>query len=124
VSSTQPDGDSGGNAVKICNPGCSTELHAVWDNLLGTSSDVNVAVATAKGLPKAKATDAAKSDAAVWVQESFDAAKSKVYVDPIKAGAGPFTLTAAYKSSAKAVARKRVALAGERLANLLNDELK
>jgi len=124
VSSTQPDGDSGGNAVKVCNPGCNTELHAVWDNLLGTSSDVNMAVTTAKGLPKAKATDAAKSDSAVWVQESFDAAKSHVYVDPILAGVGPFTLTAAYKASAKAVARKRVALAGERLANLLNDELK
>lgn len=124
VSNTQPDGDSGGNAVKICNPGCNTELHAIWDNLLGTSSDVNVAITTAKGLPKVNATDAAKSDAGVWVQESFDAAKSKVYVDPILAGAGPFTLTAGYKSSARAVARKRIALAGERLANLLNNELK
>jgi hypothetical protein len=124
VSSTQSVGDAGGNLVKICNPGCNTELHAIWDNLLGTSSDISLAVTTAKALPKAKASDAAKSDAEVWVQESFDAAKSKVYVDPIKAGAGPFTLNAAYKSSAKTVARKRVALAGERLANLLNDELK
>jgi hypothetical protein len=124
VSSTQPDGDAGGNLVKICNPGCNTELHAIWDNLLGTGSDINVAVTTAKSLPASSATLAAKTDAEIWVQESFDDAKSKVYVDPIAAGAGPFTLTAAYKSSAKAVARKRVALAGARLANLLNDELK
>jgi hypothetical protein len=124
VSSTQTDGDSGGNGVKVCNPGCGLALHAFWDDLLGSGSDVNVAVTTAKGLVAANATDAAKKDAATWVQESFDLAKSKVYVAPIAAGAGPFTLTSAYKSSAKRVAKKRVALAGARLANLLNDELK
>ena len=124
VSSAQPDGDAGGNLVKVCNPGCNTELHAIWDNLLGTSSDINLAVTTGKGLPAPNATAAAKADAAIWVQESFDAAKSHVYVDPILDGARPFTLTAAYKSSAKTLARKRVALAGTRLANLLNGELK
>lgn len=124
VTSAQPDGDAGGNLVKVCNPGCNTELHAVWDNLLGTSSDLNVAIATGKALPAADATEAAVSDAATWAQESFDAAKSKVYVDPVLVGTGPFTLTTAYKTSAKNVAKKRVALAGARLANLLNSELK
>ena len=36
----------------------------------------------------------------------------------------PFTLTDKYKAAAKALARQRVALAGARLGNLLNQELK
>jgi len=37
---------------------------------------------------------------------------------------GTFTLTTPYKKSAASLAKKRVALAGARLANLLNTELK
>jgi hypothetical protein len=124
VTTAQPEGDSGGNSVTICNPGCNTELHAIWDNLLGTSSDVNTAITTARGVPAPASAKAAISDSGTWIQESFEAAKTKVYVAPILAGAGPFTLTAAYKSSAKKEAGKRVALAGVRLANLLNTELR
>jgi hypothetical protein len=39
-------------------------------------------------------------------------------------GDGPFTVTAKYKDNAQKIAAQRVALAGERLANLINDELK
>lgn len=124
VTSAQSDGDAGGNLVKVCNPGCNTELHAIWDNLLGTSSDPNAAVATGKSLAAADPTQAGISDVATWGEESFDLAKSKAYVDPVQVGTGPFTLTAAYNSSAEKVAKTRVALAGARLANLLNSELK
>jgi hypothetical protein len=58
------------------------------------------------------------------VKESFDDAKSTVYAAPVGAGNGPFTLDASYKSKAKALAQQRVALAGVRLANVLNAELK
>jgi len=47
-----------------------------------------------------------------------------VYVAPIGAGDGPFTITPAYRIAAKKLAEQRVALAGVRLANLLNEELK
>jgi len=47
-----------------------------------------------------------------------------VYSGPVGAGTGPFTLTNNYKKAAKALAKKEVALAGARLANLLNSELK
>ena len=124
ISSSQPDGDQGGNLVTICNPGCGTKLHAYWDGVLGTSSDPNAAIATGKSLPNADATKAAISDAATWVDEGFQAAQGHVYVDPILAGAGPFTLDSTYKSAAKKLARQQVALAGARLANLLNKELK
>ena len=63
-------------------------------------------------------------DEAVWVDESFQAAQQFAYRAPIGAGNGPFTLTNAYKTAAKNEARKRIALAGVRLANMLNDELK
>ena len=43
---------------------------------------------------------------------------------PIGVSAGPFTLTDNYKSSALNLAKQRVALAGARLANLLNAALK
>ena len=39
-------------------------------------------------------------------------------------GAGPFTKTSKDQKAAKALAKKEVALAGARLANLLNSELK
>jgi hypothetical protein len=124
VSSSQPDGDAGGNLVHICKPGCSRELHAFWDDILGTSSDPNSALTVGKSLPAPDPTRAGKSDAADWVEESFEDAKNAVYVAPIGAGAGPFTITAAYTDAARILAKQRVALAGARLAHLLNTELK
>jgi hypothetical protein len=41
------------------------------------------------------------------------------------AGAGPFTLTLSYnKTTARSLAEKQIALAGARLAKILNEELK
>jgi hypothetical protein len=37
---------------------------------------------------------------------------------------GPFSLTASYKAAARALAEKQLALAGARLGNVLNGELK
>jgi hypothetical protein len=118
------EGDRGGNAVKICTPSCGGELHAYWDDILGTSRNVSGAITAAGKLPTPDTTLASKSDEATWVQESFQAAEKSVYVEPIGVGDGPFTMTAPYKTKAKRLAAQRVALAGARLANLLNDELK
>lgn len=124
VSSTDTQGDHGGNLVRLCSAPCKQELHAFWDDVLGTSSKATSAVTVGRNLPAADAALAAKKDAADWAAESFDAAKQTVYVAPISSGDGPFTLTPAYKTAARKLARQRVALAGVRLANLLNDELK
>jgi len=43
---------------------------------------------------------------------------------PIGAGAGQFTLNQAYKTAARKLAEKRIALAGARLAKILNEELR
>ncbi len=123
VSSADPQGDHGGNLVTLCSAPCKQELHAFWDDLLGTSSKASSAATVGRNLPTADATLATKTDAADWAAESFDAAEQTVYAAPVANGNGPFTLTPAYKTAAKKVARQRVALAGVRLANLLNDEL-
>jgi len=123
---SQPDGDAGGNHVKIhCGSRCgAVELHAFWDDVLGTSAHAQDAINAAKQLPKPSAQLAAIADESVWIDESFKAAKANVYVQPIGVGAGPFALTNGYRSAALRLAKQRVALAGTRLANLLNAALK
>jgi hypothetical protein len=63
------------------------------------------------------------NDEAEWIEESFQIAQIYVYSAPIGIGPGPYVLTEAYKATAKRVAARRLALAGTRLANLLNDAL-
>jgi len=126
VSKADPQGDAGGNNVTICtDPGkCDGELHAFWDGLPGTDSKVTTAIAYGKALPSADSTLASNLTAATWISESFSESKTDVYMGPIQAGNGPFTITTAYQKTAFAVAQVRVALAGTRLAGVLNAELK
>lgn len=128
VSSTDPNGDNGGNKVKVKCKGCANELHAFWDDLLGTGNTaqavIQPVIQAAKRLPAANAGLAAKSDEKDWIAESFQAAQQTVYKSPVGAGNGPFSLTSVYQSKAKTLAKQRIALAGARLANLINNELK
>lgn len=120
-----PAGDDGGNAVMVCSGPCrSTEkLHAFWDDALGTSGDPKAAIRKATTLPAPDPQLAAIADEAAWIQESFHLAQVHAYATPIDSGAGPFTLTDGYKAEAKAIAQQQIALAGVRLANLLNEAL-
>lgn len=119
-----PDGDAGGNKVMLCAKPCKVELHAFWDDLIGTSNSPTAAIKAAGKIKAAPANQAAISDEAKWIDESFQAAKKNAYAAPIGVGGGPFALDQAYKTAAKRLARQRVALAGARLANLINDALK
>jgi S1/P1 nuclease len=123
VSANEHDGDNGGNNVKLC-ANCKDELHAFWDGLPGDSAKPADVIPYARSLAPADPTLAAKNHESDWIQESFDIAQQTVYKDPIGLGDGPFTVTPAYKDTAQKIAAQRVALAGERLANLINDELK
>jgi hypothetical protein len=123
VSKADPKGDGGGNNVKCGSP-CPAELHGYWDDLLGTSPNPVPALAAALALPAADPVAAKIADESKWIAESFQLAKADVYVPPIGTGDGPFTLTVAYESNAKTVAQTRVALAGARLAALINTNLK
>ena len=57
----------------------------------------------------------------MWIQEGLELGQSDVYVKPIGIGRGPFAITKDYQHKAIELAKKRIALAGARLANLLND---
>jgi hypothetical protein len=59
----------------------------------------------------------------VWTKEGLDLAQSAVYVTPIGVGDGPFTVTPAYQAAAYKLGKERIALAGARLGNLLNEAL-
>jgi hypothetical protein len=129
-SKTLPKGDNGANDVKVCNKKCvDDELHGFWDGIFGTTANqkkaLSLAIAAGKGLTAAPSAAANNLDESAWVNESFTLAKSKVYMNPpIQNGAGPFQITDQYRSMAVTVASGRVALAGARLANILNKELR
>lgn len=125
VSAEERYGDSGGNLVRLCDAPCKDNLHAFWDNLLGTEKSPAAAAQAARALPSPDPALASKADAAVWVTESFQFAKTAVYIDPpIGPGLGQFTITPAYQSASQDLAKQRIALAGARLAKILNEELK
>jgi hypothetical protein len=85
---------------------------------------VSAAIGAACTLSQPGSLRASQRDEAVWIQEGFAIARTVAYSAPIGSGLGPFTLDDAYKAKAKKVAKERVWLAGARLANLLNNELK
>jgi len=122
ISSAEPQGDAGGNTVKLSCAKC--ELHFFWDDLLGTGNDLKTVTKAARKIPKADSSIASKMDEQIWVSEGYQTAKQFVYASPVEAGNGPFTVTPTYKKTADKVAKQRVALAGARLAKIFNDELK
>jgi hypothetical protein len=138
VPSTPPKGDDGGLDVKLSCTSCPANLHFLWDDLLGVTTklqappdekglpnpaSIRAIIKAAKNFPAADATAAAISSEATWVQESFDAAKHTVYPGLVANSDGTSSINTAYKTAAKSLAKKRIALAGARLANLLNNEL-
>ena len=86
-----------------------------------TPSAASLAIST---LPAPSASAANDLDVSHWMDECFKDAQQTVYKTPIGAGAGPFTLTPAYKTEALKLAQKRIAIAGARLAKILNEELR
>ena len=125
-SAASPKGDQGGNLVILCANPCKSksELHAFWDERPGTSKSATAAITAADKLPAAPGAGAAITDDQVWINESVAAAKQIVYAAPVGPGDGPYTLTAAYKTKAKTESKARIELAGIRLANLINTNLK
>jgi hypothetical protein len=125
-----PNGDAGGNLIYFCDSPCKDELHAYWDGIPGDGP--TFAQTTAAGdklLARAKPVKATETDPTVWVNESFELAKSKVYAAPISDDNDPTVknsprIDAKYAAAAIRVANGQVLLAGYRLAQLLNKNLK
>ena len=136
-------GDEGGNKVKIKLPAAMkkqfegtlaasapTELHAFWDDLPGEGQPapaLPVAATFAKALPAAT-SGLSDTDPSHWAMESLALAKKDAYHAPIgdgptPSGGGSYTITQAYFDTAMQDAKDRIALAGARLAKLLNENL-
>jgi hypothetical protein len=121
-----PEGDRGGNAFTIrLSQSELTNLHSFWDALLSTSINApvvkGVATSISNEFPAESPANTTPSD---WAQQSFEAAQQTAYsIGPDGTGDPTPRVTQTYRQSARRVARERGALAGYRLAAVLNERL-
>lgn len=119
-----PLGDRGGNSIRIAQPDDTSNLHAVWDDLPDAFD---------AALPAAPAVGVVTLDApADWLQRHARLASEYAYTpelrDALRAGLARdrdvvIDLSPAYRAAAVEIAREQVALAGYRIAALLQDEV-
>src|ERR1044071_9165279 len=132
-SPSNPNGDAGGNGFKIQVPGETrpSSLHFYWDSAAGQYGTValkrpldeagkarilSLAEAAMKEFPAESMPEWKDLDPHTWVVESNTLAREVVYKN-ITEGGEP---SKAYTAAAQRLARKRLALAGYRLAGVLN----
>lgn len=118
-----PHGDQGGNAVVLCERTCDRNLHGFWDAALCTTEKPPAIRRLIAALPKVPPAQAAVLDEAVWLRESHVLARDVAYAAPVGADADSKRLDERYKTAARTTAKQRTALAGARLANVLNEAL-
>ncbi len=118
---SQPKGDAGGNFVFV--QGGPT-LHSLWDNAAAPRDlTYEEVVRYAREITAENPVpDPGSLDPKNWIAESFELDKSTVYTFGLEAGTKehPLVMPPGYEEKAKAIARQRVALAGYRLAAVLN----
>ncbi len=125
-----PDGDRGGNLIFI-RPDSSSpttqNLHAYWDGILLSDDRYEPARDLATKIENSQARvpkAAAESQFEKWTHESFDLAVSTVYrkgklqVSTDKNAGTP--LPRNYHAAAERIATRQIALAGDRMADLLH----
>lgn len=127
-SAALPNGDRGGNDITFPNPHARGErghnLHAYWDDLLGTDDDPAAVERLVDDLmdehpPGELAAELKRSKIGQWAEESVEVARKTVYqnLDPeLTRFADP---PVGYEADARRAARRRAALAGYRLADEL-----
>jgi len=135
-----PDGDKGGNSFLVHVRRQNENLHATWDQMLGLQTSptmINYFAASIRSDPNLRREalpQAGQSDPEVWKKESHELGRAMVYRDGTLVGASiedvrrdPATvvpvLPEGYLRDAEPVALRRAALAGYRLADLLNGAL-
>ena len=125
-----PAGDRGGNEETVIPAtGEVISLHAYWDRMFGGYSSAFGAVFDAGGKEGIASLDVSGEDLKVldpeaWASESKAIAENYAYAPPVSTGANPVMLTREYETRARTIARARAALAGARLAEILNEALK
>ena len=125
-----PHGDRGGNEEQVIPAtGETIKLHAYWDRLLGSYATPEGAIQDAligkdTKLPDPDPALAMETDPDDWFRESEKLAEEFAYAEPVRSGTQPYMLDRQYETNARNVARHQAALAGARLANLINEALK
>lgn len=132
-SALHPGGDHGGNEFKLDDPSDpKLSLHWFWDTSLAADPDPRRAIALATSV----AGDYVRDDRELapgidaqpmvleWLKESGDLARYVVYTVGEERTQAPFVkVPDAYRTLANQIARHRAAIAGYRLAALINDRL-
>lgn len=138
-SDENPDGDAGGNRFHLVAPSIyknlprpPSNLHALWDfgagvfvpikrpiSVEGNKQLKTWATSITKAFPFKKLPEASDAKPMDWALESWEIAKKDVYSTPENAEPSP-----KYLATSQIIAKRRIALAGYRLANLLNETLK
>lgn len=124
-----PAGDRGGTLFFVKVPGIrsAVKLHALWDNMVIDSEhfrDIHDGyVSLIDEYERNQLYNVNEGDQNEWVQESFSIAKEEAYLEGALRG-GTTLRTAqrlpnGYINNAKPIAKKRLVLAGYRLADLL-----
>lgn len=124
-----PDGDRGGNTIRIRG---SSNLHAVWDQALRNlpfQRTLDELIEQARDIQRNNLYPLTL-DTDLWLQESRQWLHEAVYTDPIRSAISaadasgdplpPLTLDEDYVNRMQYVSRQRIALSGLRLARLLN----
>ena len=132
-SAARPDGDAGGNGFRIQMPAEAriSNLHAFWDaaggafgfqspkrplDAAGKANILALAEAVMKEFPAESLPEWTDLDAHTWVVESNTLARQVVYRN-ITEGQAP---SKEYTDAAQKLSRRRLALAGYRMAGVLN----
>lgn len=117
------EGDRGGNKVELY--GYPENLHSFWDGIAGAdNAGPDEIIFYTKEQREKGPSDSKDLSTDNWIQESFRLAKESVYKDPVGQGFGKFVLNDTYKSNAAELAWKQIRLAGERLAQVIKQELR
>lgn len=140
VSKRFPAGDRGGNSILLTRNGVNTNLHAFWDDALGNYLLPRLVRQAARAITQdpartkeALAEQSKVLDPRKWAVESLTLAIEAAYDNGKLAAEAPpdaegkpgrLALSDEYDAKARDVARKQAALAGYRLAALLNETLR
>jgi hypothetical protein len=122
---SMPKGDQGGNLVFISGP--ARNLHSLWDGAAGRDDSEAYAVKyIAEATAAHPASKRQEKKPAKWIHEGFELSVREVYPFGLETGSRdhPITLPAGYEANAAKVAQQRIAIAGYRLAAVLNEKMK
>ncbi len=123
---SQPKGDAGGNFVYIG----TRNLHSLWDGAAGSdgnaASDAYIAKYIAEAVKAHPAQRRQEKKPEKWIAEGFQISIREVYTFGLETGSRehPLPMPPGYEANAAKVAQQRIAVAGYRLAAVLNEKLK